>query len=86
MRGIYQWSGQEVLTKYAMVQKMSAVFGLPADHVTPARAPSPARTRRPLDSRLDVSRLAELGISAHSPFTEGVKECLGPWVEKIKKV
>ena len=82
MRGVYQWSGAETLTKYAMVLAMAAAFGLSAEHVQPAREPPPAGTRRPLDSRLDTGRLQELGIGAHTPFARGVEECLGPWVEK----
>ena len=84
--GIYQWNGAEQLTKYAMAQQIAAVFGLSADHVTPARDPPSGATKRPMDSRLDVSRLAELGIAAHTPFAQGMEECLRPWVEKQEAV
>ncbi|XP_043238039.1 methionine adenosyltransferase 2 subunit beta-like [Amphibalanus amphitrite] len=82
VRGVYQWSGSETLTKYGMVRAMAAVFGLSAEHVTPVRAPPPAGTRRPLDSRLDTGRLAELGIGTHTPFAEGIEQCLSAWLEK----
>ncbi len=84
MSGIYQWCGSEPLTKYGMVRAMSAAFGLPHDHVK-GNAEKPAAgvgTARPHDTTMDRSRLESLGISEHTEFAAGIKECLSKWVEK----
>jgi len=80
--GIYQWSGQEALTKYGMVREMAALFRLPVQHVRPSRVPPPDGVPRPIDCRMDTARLQELGVAANTPFQQGVYECLLPWVEK----
>lgn len=77
LSGTYQWSGQEKLTKYEMTLTMARVFSLPHDHVTPSTDASPLR---PYDPEMDVSRLTDLGISHHTKFEEGIKECLSQWL------
>lgn len=77
MKGVYQWSGREKMTKYDMILTMARVFSLPHDHLTPSLTPSPIR---PYDPEMDVSRLTDLGISHHTKFEDGVKECLAAWV------
>ncbi|XP_037070674.1 methionine adenosyltransferase 2 subunit beta-like [Pollicipes pollicipes] len=80
--GIFQWSGQEPVTKYALVQQMAALFGLPLDHVSACRTPPASGTRRPMDSRLDTSGLRRLGIGQHVPLAQGLHESLLPWAER----
>ncbi|XP_045606288.1 methionine adenosyltransferase 2 subunit beta [Procambarus clarkii] len=77
VNGIFQWSGREKLTKYEMVLIMSEVFSLPHDHITPSYTPGELR---PYDPEMDVSRLVDLGISHHTRFEDGIKECLSPWL------
>lgn len=77
LSGIYQWSGREKLTKYDMSLTMARVFSLPHDHVTPSTDSSPLR---PYDPEMDVTRLTDLGISHHTKFEEGIKECLVTWL------
>ncbi|KAG8228906.1 hypothetical protein J437_LFUL011154 [Ladona fulva] len=82
--GIFQWSGQEMLTKYQMICKMAKVFSLPCNHVTPVDGPGAGAVTRPYDSQMDVSSLVLLfkKIPHHTPFEEGIKECLQPWTTK----
>ncbi|KAK8734899.1 hypothetical protein OTU49_005720 [Cherax quadricarinatus] len=75
--GIFQWSGKEKLTKYEMTLTMSRIFSLPHDHITPSYS---AGSLRPYDPEMDVSRLTDLGISHHTNFEDGIKECLSPWL------
>ncbi|KAK4318418.1 hypothetical protein Pmani_010576 [Petrolisthes manimaculis] len=77
LQGIYQWSGRQKMTKYDMILTMSRVFSLTHAHLTPSHTPS---TIRPYDPEMDVTRLTDLGISHHTNFEDGVKECLAVWV------
>lgn len=75
--GIFQWSGIEKLTKYEMILVMSQIFSLPHAHITPSSTPG---ALRPYDPEMDRSRLTELGISHHTNFKDGIKDCLTPWL------
>lgn len=77
--GIFQWSGKQQLTKYDMVLAMSRAFSLPHNHISPDAKAVPGAPR-PYDSELDRSRLEGLGISHHTDFEEGIKECLTQWL------
>lgn len=79
INGIFQWSGKEQLTKYDMIVAMSRVLSLSHDHITPDPNPAPGAPR-PYDARMDSSRLEALGISHHTAFDVGIKECLNPWL------
>ncbi|KAA0192981.1 hypothetical protein HAZT_HAZT002626 [Hyalella azteca] len=81
LNGIFQWSGQEQLTKYDMCVAIAEVLSLQHSHITPDNKPAPGAPR-PYDSRMDNSRLEELNISAHVPFKEGIRECLQEWVSQ----
>ncbi|RZF41833.1 hypothetical protein LSTR_LSTR005295 [Laodelphax striatellus] len=83
LKGIFHWCGDEVLTKYQMVVRMSEVFQLPMDHVTADKSVSSSVTR-PFDTRLDKSRLVQLGFGQHTPFVPGISQALSQWVG-IKK-
>nr|XP_018902195.1 PREDICTED: methionine adenosyltransferase 2 subunit beta-like [Bemisia tabaci] len=83
LKGIFQWSGEEVFTKYQMIQVMSEVFNLKMDHITPdSKEPDPSAAARPFDVTLDSSRLKSLGIHHHTIFKEGIKRDLAKWVQK----
>ncbi|XP_047469523.1 methionine adenosyltransferase 2 subunit beta-like [Penaeus chinensis] len=79
INGIFQWSGKEQLTKYDMIVAMARVLSLPHDHITPDPNPAPGAPR-PHDAQMDSSRLESLGISHHTAFDVGIKECLSPWL------
>ncbi|KAF2368675.1 RmlD-like substrate binding domain [Trinorchestia longiramus] len=81
LKGIFQWSGLEQLTKYDMCVAMAETLSLSHDHITPDNKPAPGAPR-PYDSRMDNSRLQGLGISAHVPFKEGIRECLQEWLTR----
>lgn len=81
VKGIYQWCGAEVLTKYQMVQAMAQVFHLPMDHITGVRDAGPSGgVVRPYDTRLDVARLRALGFGQHTPFEKGIEDALKSWI------
>ncbi|XP_037070281.1 methionine adenosyltransferase 2 subunit beta-like [Pollicipes pollicipes] len=81
-RQLIEKQRQEPVTKYALVQQMAALFGLPLDHVSACRTPPASGTRRPMDSRLDTSGLRRLGIGQHVPLAQGLHESLLPWAER----
>lgn len=62
-----------------MIVAMSRVLSLSHDHITPDPNPAPGAPR-PYDARMDSSRLEALGISHHTAFDVGIKECLSPWL------
>ncbi len=66
------------MTKFDMVGTMAKVFGLDASHVKPLKGPSPGAPR-PYDTTMDTSRLTDLGIRHHTPFSDGIKEALSKW-------
>jgi len=78
--GIYQWCGKECLTKYQMVQVISGELGLSYSHITPnnKKPPTGGSSSRPHDVRMDTTKLESLGIGAHTPFKEGIKQSLTP--------
>jgi len=80
--GIFHWRGKELLTKYGMLVQMAHTFHLPYDsHVTPdSSTPSATSTPRPYNTTLDTSRLEQLGIGRHTPFSVGIKSALQSWV------
>ena len=77
-KGVYQWCGSEALTKYDMIKIMANQFGLETTHITPVKGPSPG-AKRPYDTTMDTSRLSQLSIQYHTPFAEGIKNCLEKW-------
>lgn len=74
--GIYHWSGSECFTKFEMAIAMATVFGLPHSHITPVTTPPPAGVKRPYDAHLDCEKLEKIGITANTPFNDGIKACL----------
>jgi S-adenosylmethionine synthetase len=73
--GVFHWTGNDNMTKYDMCMTMAKAFNLPTSHVIVDKNPS-AGAKRPYDARLDSSRIQGLGISKHTPFSEGIQSCI----------
>lgn len=73
IKGIYQWSGEEVFTKYKMVRIMAEEFQLPMDHITPASKSDDDDATRPYNVQMSTEHLTKLGIGSHTPFRKGIK-------------
>ena len=78
IKGIFQWSGDENMTKYDMACAMAAAFGISTDHIQPDKTASTG-AKRPYNSQLDSSRLEQLGIGKRTKFAEGIKIVLSPY-------
>ncbi|XP_047110685.1 methionine adenosyltransferase 2 subunit beta-like isoform X1 [Schistocerca piceifrons] len=83
IHGIYHWCGKEIFTKYKMLQEMADIFHLSSSHISPAPAPLlSSSATRPYDTTLNTSRLMELNIQCHTPFRQGIKAALEPWIRE----
>ena len=82
-KGIWHWSGTEVMTKYSMICQMAEIFGLPHGHLTPNPDP-PGGTPRPHNTAFSCSELESMmedgGASMRTPYKEAIKQCLQPFV------
>ena len=77
--GVFQWQGNEQLTKYEMVKIMSEIFEKPMDHITPNNSPT-SGAPRPYHCLMDCSDLERLGIgTCRTPFRKGIKESLADY-------
>ena len=77
--GIWHWSGEECFTKYTMAVAMAGVFGLSSDHLVPDKS-MPSGAPRPYDCKLDNSETKKF-VSVHqTPFREGIKKALEPFI------
>lgn len=79
--GIYQWGGEENMTKFGMVKVMSEVFNLSMTHVSPDPNPVPG-ANRPYNAQLSNAKLQALGVGKHTPFRDGIEVALRSWVER----
>lgn len=79
MSGIFQWCGEEKMTKYEMVMKIANVFKLPHSHIKPEKGQA-VSVSRPLDTELDRTKLSQLGFGQHTPFIQGIFSVLCSWV------
>lgn len=68
-----------MFTKYDMAVTMARCFQLPTDHIVPDT--TPAGANRPYDARLDCTRVEQLGIVKRTPFDQGIKSVLQPFVK-----
>ena len=80
MSDVFHWCGSDFMTKYTMVTIMADAFNLPHDHLKPNPVQPTGGTLRPKDCSLDRSKLEVLGIGHTTPFKEGIKEALEPFV------
>lgn len=76
IKGIYQWRGDEELTKYDMAVKMAEQFGLPSDHYVANTTPPSGgdAAARPHNCRMKTERMQELGAKIAIPFSEGIRD------------
>jgi len=83
IKGVYQWRGDEQLTKYDMAVMMAREFGLPSEHyVANASAPTGGDSAaRPHNCCMTTDRLRELGATIAVPFSEGIRDL----AEHVKK-
>merc|ERR1712136_587898 len=81
--GIYHWGGKERMTKYGMISHIAEVFQLSKEHIIPDPNPVPGAPR-PHNSQLSNVKLEALGIGKHTPFREGIKAALQPWVQSFQ--
>ncbi|KAM9781886.1 methionine adenosyltransferase 2 subunit beta isoform X2 [Syngnathus typhle] len=81
IRGTFHYSGKEQMTKYEMALAMARAFNLPSAHLIPlTEQPAAEAARRPLNPRLDCSRLEVLGLSVEPrPLVSAVSDCLWPF-------
>uniref|UniRef100_T1JJJ9 Translation factor GUF1 homolog, mitochondrial n=1 Tax=Strigamia maritima TaxID=126957 RepID=T1JJJ9_STRMM len=79
VRGIYQWSGKEGMTKYKMIQVISQELSLNSDHIIPDKEINPG-VPRPFNCQLDTSKLENLGIGHHTLFSNGIIDCLKKFI------
>ncbi|XP_058852088.1 methionine adenosyltransferase 2 subunit beta-like isoform X1 [Acipenser ruthenus] len=81
LRGIFHFSGNEQMTKYEMACAIADAFSLPSSHLRPiTETPVESGALRPHNPQLDCSRLENLGIGHRTPFKQGIKECLWPFL------
>ncbi|MBN3287765.1 MAT2B adenosyltransferase, partial [Polyodon spathula] len=81
LRGIFHFSGNEQMTKYEMACAIADAFSLPSSHLRPiTETPVGSGAVRPHNPQLDCSRLESLGIGHRTPFKQGIKECLWPFL------
>ena len=59
---------------------ISEVFQLSKEHITPDRNAIPGAPR-PHNAQLSNAKLEKLAIGKHTPFREGIKAALQPWVQ-----
>jgi len=83
-KGIFHWSGNEAMTKYAMARVFAECLNFDADRIIPDNHP-PAGAPRPQNSRLDTSVLTALGIGKHTPFRAAVPLILQDALNRINK-
>nr|XP_057943870.1 methionine adenosyltransferase 2 subunit beta [Doryrhamphus excisus] len=81
VRGIFHFSAKEQMTKYEMAVAMARAFNLPSSHLIPlTEQPAAAAALRPVNSRLECSRLELMNLSVEPrPFTSAITDCLWPF-------
>ena len=75
IKGIYHFSGDEMMTKYNMAVAMADAFSIPINHMQPDNQPSGGASR-PYNSHLSCRRITELGLGKTSPFKEAILNIL----------
>ncbi|XP_022625136.1 methionine adenosyltransferase 2 subunit beta isoform X3 [Seriola dumerili] len=80
IRGVFHFSAKEQMTKYEMAVAIAQAFKLPSDHLIPLTEQPAASAPRPINSRLNCSRLELLNLSVEPrPFTSAITDCLWPF-------
>lgn len=78
--GIMQWCGAEPLTKYEMTKMMARALNLSSSHITPIKEKPLEGVKRPYDTTMSTEGLTQLGFGQHTPFEQGIRNCLKKWV------
>uniref|UniRef100_H3CQD8 Methionine adenosyltransferase 2 subunit beta n=1 Tax=Tetraodon nigroviridis TaxID=99883 RepID=H3CQD8_TETNG len=74
------FSAKEQMTKYQMAVAIAQAFNLPSDHLIPLTEQPAASTLRPMNSRLNCSRLELLNLSVEArPFAAAIVDSLWPF-------
>ncbi|XP_028278137.1 methionine adenosyltransferase 2 subunit beta isoform X2 [Parambassis ranga] len=80
IRGVFHFSGKEQMTKYEMAVAIAQAFNLPSSHLIPLTEQPAESALRPVNSRLNCSRLELLNLSVEPrPFTSAIVDCLWPF-------
>ncbi|CAL1611667.1 unnamed protein product [Knipowitschia caucasica] len=85
--GVFHFSGKEQMTKYEMSKSIAEAFELPSNHIVPVTDPAPSSgpASRPLNSRLNCSRLELIGLSVEPrPFRVAILDSLWPFTPDKK--
>lgn len=80
---MFQWSGDENMTRYDMCLGMAKALGLSLDHIEADNTPS-SGAKRPYNAHLDSGRIEQLGICKRTPFNDGIYACLKEYVAKMQ--
>lgn len=80
LSGTFHWSGKECFTKYGMCKAICEAFSLPDTHLKSVKTPPQGSVNRPYDANLHRGRLEELIDPIDTPFAEGIKKCLQPYL------
>lgn len=78
--GIWHWSGLEELTKYQMAVVITEVFNIDSKHLVAVKKPS-LGAKRPYNSHLDVSALAQFNFGQQTSFRDGIKLVLSKYIK-----
>jgi len=78
--GIFHWSGRECFTKYSMCNLIADALGLSSEHFKAVKTPPSGAAKRPYDANLSRDRLEKLVTLEDTPFREGIKQCLQPYL------
>lgn len=72
LSGTWHFSGDEQMSKFALVQRVATLLGEDASHVLPDREPSAAGASRPHNSQLETSALKLMGVLKLTPFDSAI--------------
>jgi dTDP-4-dehydrorhamnose reductase len=80
--GMLHWSGEEQMTKYAMVCTMVQLFGLSMDHLKPNKSPPSGPTQRPYNPALHSGKLEDMMDERKSSFRTSFKDGIEKYLKK----
>jgi len=77
--GTWHLCGPDKFTKYEMAIEIAKILELPYDHLKPSFVPNP---KIPLNAQLNCIAIEVMGLRKKTPFVQGIKSVLEPWVQK----
>ncbi len=78
--GIFQWSGNQPMTKYQMAVSMAKSLGLDHSHIAPDNDP-PKGPPRPQNTMMDISAIRNFGIDPQTDFHAAIGRAIAPFFE-----